>query len=72
MELLKNDGTYTATAGSQINLSAVPITEPNFNIPPGVYVSNWEINAHTQSMNINNLYSKNGNIGIGNNSPQSN
>ncbi|WP_411898348.1 hypothetical protein [Elizabethkingia occulta] len=67
----KNDGTYTATAGSQINLSAVPITEPNFNIPPGVYVSNWEINAHTQSMNINNLYSKNGNIGIGNNSPQS-
>ncbi|WP_407498259.1 hypothetical protein [Elizabethkingia anophelis] len=67
----KNDGTYTATAGSQINLSAVPITEPNFNIPRGIYVADWEINAHTQSMNINNLYSKNGNIGIGNNSPQS-
>ncbi|AKH93452.1 hypothetical protein [Elizabethkingia anophelis] len=67
----KNDGTYTATAGSQINLSAVPITEPNFNIPRGIYVADWEINANTQSMNINNLYSKNGNIGIGNNSPQS-
>ncbi|WP_242463751.1 hypothetical protein [Elizabethkingia anophelis] len=68
----KNDGTYTATAGSQINLSAVPITEPNFNIPPGVYVSNWEINANTQSINIDNLYGKNGNIGIGTKSPATN
>lgn len=68
----KNDGTYTATAGSQINLSAVPITEPGFNIPPGVYVSNWEINANTQSINIDNLYGKNGNIGIGTKSPATN
>ncbi|WP_260440446.1 hypothetical protein [Elizabethkingia anophelis] len=66
----KNDGNYTATVGSQINLSAVPITEPNFNIPPGVYVSNWEINANTQSINIDNLYGKNGNIGIGTTNPQ--
>ncbi|WP_260128728.1 hypothetical protein [Elizabethkingia anophelis] len=68
----KNDGNYTATVGSQINLSAVPITEPNFNIPPGVYVSNWEINANTQSINIDNLYSKNGNIGIGTKAPATN
>ena len=68
----KNDGAYTATAGSQINLSAVPITEPGFNIPPGVYVSNWEINANTQSINIDNLYGKNGNIGIGTKSPATN
>ncbi|WP_278552132.1 hypothetical protein [Elizabethkingia bruuniana] len=67
----KNDGTYTADAGTQLNLTAVPITESGFNIPRGIYVADWEINANTQSMNINNLYSKNGNIGIGNNSPQS-
>ncbi|KUY30850.1 hypothetical protein [Elizabethkingia ursingii] len=66
----KNDGTYTANAGTQQSLPAVPITEPGFNIPPGVYVSNWEINANTQSLNIDNLYSKNGNIGIGTTSPQ--
>ena len=70
----KNDGNYTATVGSQINLSAVPITEPNFNIPPGVYVSNWEINANTRSIdttttNTENIFSKNGNIGIGTSLP---
>ncbi|WP_372482989.1 hypothetical protein AB9J70_16195 [Elizabethkingia anophelis] len=64
--VIKNDGT-----DSSGKLSSVPITEPGFNIPRGIYVADWEINAHTQSMNINNLYSKNGNIGIGNNSPQS-
>ncbi|MEN5131432.1 hypothetical protein [Elizabethkingia anophelis] len=65
----KNDGTYTATAGSQINLSAVPITEPNFNIPPGVYVSNWEINAVTPKINLDDVYSINNNIGIGTSTP---
>ncbi|MDX8570271.1 hypothetical protein OZ666_01165 [Elizabethkingia sp. HX QKY] len=65
----KNDGTYTATAGSQINLSAVPITEPGFNIPPGVYVSNWEINAVTPKINLDNVYSINNNIGIGTSAP---
>ncbi|HFK5526821.1 TPA: hypothetical protein ACGZ99_000857 [Elizabethkingia anophelis] len=65
----KNDGTYTATAGSQINLSAVPITEPNFNIPPGVYVSNWEINAVTPKINMDDVYSINNNIGIGTSTP---
>ena len=64
--VIKNDGT-----DSSGKLSSVPITEPGFNIPRGIYVADWEINANTQSMNINNLYSKNGNIGIGNNSPQS-
>ncbi|MCL1035119.1 hypothetical protein [Elizabethkingia anophelis] len=64
--VIKNDGT-----DSSGKLSSVPITELGFNIPRGIYVADWEINAHTQSMNINNLYSKNGNIGIGNNSPQS-
>ena len=66
----KNDGTYTADAGTQLNLTAVPITESGFNIPRGIYVSNWEINANTQSMNIDNLYSKNGNIGIGTANPE--
>ncbi|MET7035717.1 hypothetical protein [Elizabethkingia miricola] len=65
----KNDGTYTATAGSQINLSAVPITEPNFNIPPGIYVSNWEINANTPKINLDDVYSINNNIGIGTSTP---
>jgi len=65
----KNDGTYTATAGSQINLSAVPITEPNFNIPPGIYVSNWKINANTPKINLDDVYSINNNIGIGTSTP---
>ncbi|WP_407505330.1 hypothetical protein [Elizabethkingia miricola] len=65
----KNDGTYTATAGSQMNLSAVPITEPNFNIPPGIYVSNWEINANTPKINLDDVYSINNNIGIGTSTP---
>ncbi|MEL7677062.1 hypothetical protein [Elizabethkingia meningoseptica] len=64
--VIKNDG-----VDSSGKLSSVPITEPGFNIPRGIYIANWEINSNTQSMNIDNLYSKNGNIGIGNNSPLS-
>lgn len=64
--VIKNDGT-----DSSGKLFSVPITEPGFNISRGIYVANWEINANTQSMNIDNLYSKNGNIGIGNSSPLS-
>ncbi|MCL1666890.1 hypothetical protein M2T82_02320 [Elizabethkingia ursingii] len=66
----KNDGTYTGEGSTQKSLSAVPITESGFNVPSGVYVANWEINANTQSMNIDNLYSKNGNIGIGTTNPE--
>jgi len=65
----KNDGTYTADAGTQLNLTAVPITESGFNIPRGIYVADWEINAGTPKMNLDDVYSINNNIGIGTSTP---
>ena len=72
----RNDGVYTAQEGTQKNLTAVPLTEPGFNIPRGVYVADWEINANTRSLNntstnTQNIYSSNGNIGIGTTTPES-
>ncbi|WP_236709574.1 hypothetical protein [Elizabethkingia ursingii] len=61
----RNDGTYIGEVGSQQNLSAVPLNESGFNIPQGIYVSNWEINAGTPKMNLDDIYSINRNIGIG-------
>ncbi|MCL1639901.1 hypothetical protein OZ664_18795 [Elizabethkingia sp. HX WHF] len=61
----RNDATYTATVGNQLSLSAVPITEPDFNIPPGIYVADWEINANTQNLNTNKGLDINGIIKTG-------
>ena len=68
----KNDGVYTAEAGTQQNLAAVPITESGFNMPRGVYIADWEINANSKSVDstLSNIYSKDGNVGIGTSSPQ--
>ncbi|CAI9684432.1 hypothetical protein HZQ11_18390 [Elizabethkingia anophelis] len=67
--VIKNDGT-----DSSGKLSSVSITEPGFNIPRGIYVADWEINANTRSIdttttNTENIFSKNGNIGIGTSLP---
>ncbi|WP_336664586.1 hypothetical protein [Elizabethkingia meningoseptica] len=68
----KNDGVYTAEAGTQQNLAAVPLTEPGFNIPRGVYIADWEINANTQNTTniLANIYKSNDNLGIGTANPQ--
>ena len=68
----KNDGVYTTETGTQQNLTAVPLTEPGFNIPRGVYIADWEINANTQNTTniLANIYKSNDNLGIGTANPQ--
>jgi len=71
-DVRRNDGIYTAPAGSQTSLSAVSLDEKGFNIPPGVYVADWGITSETKSVDgaVDFLSYKNGNVGIGTNDPQ--
>ncbi|WP_416336202.1 hypothetical protein [Chishuiella changwenlii] len=49
-DVKRNDGIYTAQAGAQTSLSAVSLDEKGYNIPPGIYTGDWEINAETKSI----------------------
>lgn len=65
----KNTGSYSASAGSQMDLQPASIDMSEYNIPPGIYVGTWEINSSTKSIesnisSISGISKANGNFGF--------